>query len=52
MKRPFRRWTTGLTGPLAAGVEIVLSDDSDLPVATRPLYVGGAGDIQGHIHVR
>jgi len=46
MKRPFKGWSNGLTSPLTDAIQITPSDSSDLPTATRALYVGTSGDLR------
>lgn len=41
----FANFQPSLSGPASTGFAIVPSNDTDLPEATRALYVGSGGDL-------
>jgi hypothetical protein len=45
MQDEFRRHEVGLTAPAERAEPIIPSDTTDLPRATRALYVGQSGDV-------
>ena len=45
MEDDFRRHEAGLTSPAERAESIAPSDTTDLPRATRALYVGESGDV-------
>jgi hypothetical protein len=46
MPDDFANHDTGLTSPAQSATAILPSDSTDLPRATRALYVGQAGDLK------
>jgi hypothetical protein len=45
MTDTFRTYARSLTSPPEQAMEIAPDDSATLPVVTRALYVGGAGDV-------
>ncbi|NRB04233.1 MAG: hypothetical protein HRU30_13330 [Rhodobacteraceae bacterium] len=42
---PFKEYSPAPTSPISGGFNVVPNDSVDLPILTRALYVGGAGDV-------
>lgn len=45
MNDPFATYAAGLSSPAVHAMTITPSDDEDLPVPTRAIYVGAPGDV-------